>query len=75
MPATQLSVNNCRHAAKICTKHNMLPKIWKDTFKTLFSGVLSEIICIHKLNKPTNQTPSSSSSKAGCSIASQEIPI
>ena len=65
MPATQLSVNY-RHAPKIRTKHNVLSKMWKDTFKTLFSGVLFETICVHKLNKPTittkpnqptNQTP------------------
>jgi len=30
--------------------------MWKDTFKTLFSGVLFEIICVHKLNKPTTTT-------------------
>jgi hypothetical protein len=56
MPATQMSVNNRRHAATICTKHNVLPKIWKGTFITLFSDVLSEIICVHKLNKATTTT-------------------
>jgi len=55
-PTTQLSANNCRHAVKIRTKHNVLSNMWKDTFKTLFSGVLFEIICVHKLNKPTTTT-------------------
>jgi len=44
MPATQLSMN-CRHAAKICTEHTVLSKMWEDTLRTLFSGVLFESMC------------------------------